>query len=221
MPRTKFEHDFLSALGPLLRAADTAAALDALIAYPPCILVNLLNPTDAELLAVAIEALRMTGSIAECDPIVPFLAHQDPAIAAAAENALWSIWMRAGSAAGNRRLARAMRQIQADQHYQARQSLMDLTVDEPQFAEAHHQLGLVLSLIERGDDALLSLRRALRLNPLHFAAASGIGHIHAMRGELADALRNYRRSLQIHPNQPDLREVLPQLEAAVRRSAVA
>ncbi len=222
MERTFLESEFLARLRPLLVAGQIADALPALRGeFSAPILSTFLASKDLDVVDSAIRGLGLVGDTSHCDELVPYLAGDDDRLAGSAEDALWRLWMRAGSPDGNAALARAVRFIQNEQFHQAELTLSALTTSEPDFAEAHHQRGLALSLLERLDDALLATRRALRLNANHFAAAAELGHQHLMRSEFSAALRYYRRSLQINPRQPELRDAIPQLEAAVRRSAVA
>ena len=139
----------------------------------------------------------------------------------AAETALWQLWMRAGPPGAVRRLAEAVRLIGDDRLSEARERLEALTLVEPLFAEAHHQLGLVASLQDDALTARAAYEMAAGLNPLHYAARLELGHLAALEGDLAAALRFYEQALKIHPRLEAVRDLVPRLRAVVAERSVA
>ena len=89
-------------------------------------------------------------------------------------------------------------------------------------AEAHYNLGVVLTSRGKFDAALASFRRVIALKP-GFAPAHGmLGNVLKQRGQLDEAVASYRRSLgiepdnaQIHHNLGNALKDLGQLEDAV------
>jgi tetratricopeptide (TPR) repeat protein len=129
--------------------------------------------------------------------------------------------MRAGSPDDNARLARAVGQIKQDDLAGAEISLRELVAAEPEFAEARHQHGITLALLERPADAADEYRAALNLNAFHFSAAVSLGHMCVERGELLAALTHYKRALTIHPRLEDIPEAVAMIERALERRAPA
>lgn len=179
------------------------------------------GPTSVEALRDAVARLAASGSMMHAPRLTPLLAHPDPHVAAGAETALWSIWMRAGTPAGVEELARAVDCVQSDHLEQALSLLTVLCITEPAFAEAHHQRAIVLHLLERTEEAQAAYSETLRVNPEHFAAAAGLGHVRAERGELLAALQQYRRAVRLNPRLTEIREAVSHIEAALRRRVVA
>jgi tetratricopeptide (TPR) repeat protein len=149
------------------------------------------------------------------------LHHRDPLIVKLAEDALWRIWMRAGSERGNLQLRAAVEKIGRGDFGSALRQLAALIDAEPSFAEAHHQRGIVLSLLEQFDEAESELVQAIDLNPLHFEAIAGLGHIAANRGDADQTLRHYHDVLRIHPQHADIRSAVGQIEGVLQRRAAA
>jgi serine/threonine-protein kinase len=58
----------------------------------------------------------------------------------------------------------------------------------PGFAEAHHELGMLLSRMKRYDDALREARRAADMSPMSVRFVSGIGEVHGFGGHPNEAL---------------------------------
>jgi tetratricopeptide (TPR) repeat protein len=213
---------FLISIEPPLWRGDWAVLLARLReGWPPAKLVELLASPLSAVARVAATCLGMTGTMEHCPPLVSLLGHADPEVAAAAEDALWCIWMRAGSAHADARLTAAVQCLDEGDGEAALGLLQGLAAEEDCFAEAFHQQALVLHTLERYDEAEASYQQAIELNPYHFAAVAGLGHLCVQRGAFAAALRYYHWALHIHPRLMEIREIVPQLEAAVERRGVA
>jgi len=216
------EFQFVEQVAPLLAREGLGRVLAHLRElWPVDLLQSFLGSPHARVVRLSAQCLGIHGDPDACRALVCLLGHADPEVAREAEDALWSIWMRSGSDTGNERLLAAMRAAEHGDLNGAIQQLGELCSDEPEFAEAHHQRGLALLGLERLERADAAYGEALLLNPLHFAAASGRGHICVQRGDLAGALRYYRRALHLHPRLAEIREVVPQLDAALERRVVA
>lgn len=216
------ESSFLTQVGPLVDRRDYSAILLATQeVWPARKCVEFLNSALAEVVRVAAVCLGCIGSTAHVRQLVRLLDHASPAVAVAAEDALWTIWMRGGSSEGNEALGRAIRAIREERFESSLAILNPLCMNEPEFAEAHHQRGIALHSMDRLEEAETAYADAVRSNPYHFAAVAGLGHASAQLGDYEAALRYYRAALVVHPGLTDLREVLPSLEAAVARRVVA
>lgn len=176
-----------------------------------------LSSSDPETVKLAIGHLTLYGNAGHARALAVMLHHHDPFVVKLAENALWSIWMRAGSDRGNLQLRSAVEKIGRDELQPALRQLNALIAAEPGFAEAHHQRGIVCSLLDDEEQAEASLRRALDLNPLHFEARAGLGHLAAGRGDPLGTLEHYRAALKIHPTYEDIRLAVREIERALER----
>jgi tetratricopeptide (TPR) repeat protein len=213
---------FLTAIELPLVTGDLPQVLARLRAgWPPERLVELLDSPSAAVVAAAACCLGLTGKREHCQRLVALLGHIDDQVASAAENALWSIWMQAGSENANAQLTAALGRLRDGQSEAALRLLDALAAAEPSFAEAHHQQAIALHTLERYDEAEAAYRETLARNPYHFAATAGLGHLCAQRDDFDGALRYYRRALRIHPRLREIREIVPQLEAAIDKRIVA
>lgn len=212
----------LERVGPAWRRRDVAALLALLEQqWPSERLARLLRCDDAAVVCLAAGCLGMVGSLRDEAALAELLHCKDADTRDAAEDALWRLWMQAGSSCGNAMLAEALKHVERDEFDAALALLDHLTIDEPTFAEAHHQRGIVLHLLDRLEPAAEAYKIAIDLNPHHFRAMASLGHVFAQRGKLAGALRAYRAALRVHPGLSELREVVPQLAAAIDRRSVA
>lgn len=213
---------FLVAIDPPLACGDLPTVLARLRqSWPPAHLVQLLASPLPAVVKTATTCLGLTGSMQHCRQLVALLGHADEQVASTAEDALWGIWMRAGSEQANAQLRVAVEQLSEGDSEAALRLLQVLTAAEGSFAEAHHQQAMALHSLERYDEAEAAYQQTLALNPYHFAAAAGLGHIGIQRGDYAGALRYYHRALHIHPRLTEIREIVPQLEAALQHRIVA
>ncbi len=215
-------NQFTESVGPLLESGDLPALITLLgQQWPPESLTALLASSPPAVSSGAARCLGLTGSMSCCRHLAGLLGHADQAVAKAAEDALWHIWMQAGSAAARHRLAQAVEHIRA-QDYKAAVAVLDaLLAAEPTFAEAHHQRAIALCFLEQPEAAAEAYQQVLGLNPHHFAAALGLGHTYVERGDVRRALELYRLALQIHPGLSEIREAVEQIKTALRKRDVA
>src|SRR5713101_6062920 len=104
----------------------------------------------------------------------------------------------------------------AEREYQAVLALV------PDFAEVHMNLGLLYQLQDRPSEAMVELRRALKINPALAGANFFLGVDYCKLGEGAKAISYLKAALHAEPNRPDIwlwlataQEVSGQLQAEV------
>jgi tetratricopeptide (TPR) repeat protein len=222
---------FEATVDRILSAVDPAQDLDAALlrrlllerAEPSEAVGYLREGTPVAEQRAAVLYLGMYGSMRECPVLALCLQHPDEHLAELAENALWLVWMQAGSQEGNAQLTRGILRLQANEVAGAIRTLSLLGATEPQFAEAHFQLGLALITAGRTPEAVRTFRQTLRLNPYHFAAAAALGHAYLEEGHLEAAAREYAHARQLHPRLKDVPEAARQVESilAQRRRTVS
>ena len=216
------ETSFLMAIEPSLRAGDLPTALARLRAnWPPEQLGHLLAAADSRVVRLAANCLGLTGADTHCDFLVALLGHSEADVVATAEDALWNIWMRAGSDPAQRKLRRAIEKLNGADAAAALELLDEAIAIDPTFAEIHHQRAIALQELDRNEEAERAYQETISRNPLHFAAVAGLGHICALREDYRGAVRYYHRALQVHPGLTDLRTMIADIEATLGRRVVA
>lgn len=214
--------DFVRRVLPLVQRGETANLIAALDRdWSVFKLLPLLRSGDREIVRAALTCLGHVADRSASDAVAACLAHEDEQIVAAAENALWSIWMRAAGPVACEQLAHAVSRLEAEDHHTAVRLLRGLTATHPDFAEAHHQLALAMHSLGLCEPAEASYETAYRLNPHHYAAAANLGHVAVERNDFSAAHRWYKASLRVHPRQPELQAIVPRLAAALDRRVVA
>lgn len=209
---------FLESVTPHL---NNQAVLSSLVRnrWPADYLCQLLEVSSMDLVRAAATCLGHNGQMKHVRSLADLLVYSDAQTAELAERSLWQIWMTAGTTVGNSRLAKAVRCIRDDDPDAAIQILEDLILDEPTFAEAHHQLGIALCLVDRFDEAETEFKRTLELNPHHFSAMSGLANVAAYRGDVKSAIKYYERTLAMNPRAEGARAALSEIESMMKRKA--
>ena len=181
--------------------------------YLESTLERLLCAPDGEVRQAALLAVGMTGTMNVNATVAKCLHDEDPTARQLAADALWSIWQRGDAPDHNRELQRLVQCIAAEANAEVILAGFDALLRKaPRFAEAFNQRAIYH--YHRGDfaKAIADCEKALRLNPSHFGAASGMGQCFMKQKKLRAALRIYRRANRINPNLEMVREAIQSLE---------
>lgn len=176
-------------------------------------LENLLGWGDSEVRQAACLALGLTGTMGTNAALAQRLLDEDPIVCELAADALWSIWFRADAHENNlelqRLIALKLSQETADQVLSGFHALIKKA---PRFAEAYNQRALVYFRLGDYAKAVADCDKAMRLNPFHFGAASGMAQSFMKQRKFRAALRTYRRACRLNPNLTGLKQVIESLE---------
>jgi tetratricopeptide (TPR) repeat protein len=211
--------DLVRSISASSAAGNHAALVRACAGWPAERLLPLLRSNSPEIVRAAVIALGVNGTMQNTADLVPLLAGPgDDSLVELVEDTLFSIWMRAGSPNANHLLADAVQFIHEDKFGEADLILRELVLIEPDFAEPHHQRGIVLTLQEHFDIASRAFESALKWNPYHFSAAANLGHALVQREDYVAAIRAYERALGIHPNMRDVAAAVESIEQLLHRA---
>lgn len=211
----------LKLAGPYLRQRDhEGLAVRLSQEWSPECLVLLLEIDESDVVEMALICLGLVGDTAVAPAVVRCLQSLDPCVVAAAEDALWSVWFRAGGPMAQAALARIARSIKAGETENVVPMLTELIRVYPNFAEAHHQRSQAHYLQGSYDFALRDARRAVALNPLHFGAQANEAHALAALGRSREALEAYRAAHRLHPTMHGIREAIDHLRGRLLAGAV-
>ncbi len=108
----------------------------------------------------------------------------------------------------------AMRLHQAGQLALAEQQYQQILQREPQLADAHHLLGVLLSQTGRAKQALDRIQQAISLQPNTAVFHLNLGNACLELGHHAEAIAAYRQALTLYPDYVD---ALVNLGAVLRR----
>src|SRR5262245_35227212 len=92
---------------------------------------------------------------------------------------------------------------QAGRLLQAQAAYRQILTIDPSHADAHNNLGNVLSALGRPAEAEASCREALRLRPNYPQAHNNLGNVLSALGRPAEAEASCREALRLRPNHPE------------------
>lgn len=209
-------HQFVAKVRPLLAANDLPGLLAFLKSrFTPEQIVGFLSSDDADAQKVAALALALVGGRCCVKPLIEQLKSPDPVVNAMAEHALWSIWLRSGSADANHHVSRGVSAIERRDFHHAVDHFHQAIQIDPAFAEAYNQRAIAHFLLENYAESARDCRRAIERMPSHFGAWAGLGHCYAELGRFGDAAKCYRKATAINPHLSGVCEALSSLNEHV------
>ncbi len=178
----------------------------------------LLDSDDPELLRVVAVCIGLIGEMSACPSLMPLLHHGEVHVVSAAEDALWSIWFRAGDPLARRVLSKIAVDIRNEETENVVAMLSDLIRTHPTYAEAFHQRSQAYYIVDNFDAALRDARRAFQLNPYHFGALANVANCYTALGRYTEALATYHEVLRLYPLMPGVRSVVHQIQKRLKPS---
>jgi tetratricopeptide (TPR) repeat protein len=128
------------------------------------------------------------------------LLEANPQTAPEIEERVWSLWLESGSPTVDVLMERGIVALEAGELELARDMFDRAVIIRPNFAEAWNRRATVFFLQDDYVDAVQDLEQALKHEPRHFGAWTGLGLIFENLGATAKAVEAFDRALAIHPN---------------------
>lgn len=126
------------------------------------------------------------------------------------------LFLESGSSTGDLLMARAIAAM-GTHNLPTAQTLLDKIVAlQPNWAEAWNKRATLRFMAGDERGSMADIARVLALEPRHVGALSGMGMILERGGFRDEALRAYRRALEIAPQLASARAAADRLEAAVK-----
>jgi tetratricopeptide (TPR) repeat protein len=186
----------------LLAVALTAAAPRAFPQAPQtrAEALGALASPDAAARAEAVVWLANRGGMEDAPLLHERLRDESSFVRGFAEQGLWLLWSRSGNAEIDRLMALGSQAMQAGRHNEAIGVFSRIIETRPEFAEGWNRRATVYYLAGQYDKSIADCHEVLKRNPRHFGALSGMGQIHVQLEDYENALRWYRRALEVNPN---------------------
>lgn len=127
---------------------------------------------------------------------------------------LWQLWFSQKGIYGLELLQRSQILLETGELAEAELVLTELIQDQSDFAEAWNRRAVVYYLSGQYWKAIQDCEAVARLNPVHFGALHGLGLCHAALGDYREAVRAFRRVLEIQPYSIENQRLL--LECTLR-----
>jgi tetratricopeptide (TPR) repeat protein len=186
----------------LLAVALTAAAPRAFPQAPQtrAEALGALASPDAATRAEAVVWLANRGGMEDAPLLHERLRDESSFVRGFAEQGLWLLWSRSGNAEIDRLMALGSQAMQAGRHSEAIGVFSRIIETKPEFAEGWNRRATVYYLAGQYDKSIADCHEVLKRNPRHFGALSGMGQIYVQLEDYENALRWYRRALEVNPN---------------------
>ncbi len=146
------------------------------------------------------------------------LNDSDRGVRLLAENAIRSVWVRAGDERERREINAIIALNTAKRYAEARERAAKLIESAAWFAEAWNQRAIANYCTERYEESIQDCQQALELNPYHFGAAAGMAQCYLKLGGQSLALEAFRRALRINSNLEGVRANVVYLERLLEHS---
>jgi tetratricopeptide (TPR) repeat protein len=159
-----------------------------------------LRHADAATRAEAVAWIANRGAPSDAALLHERLRDESALVRGYAEQGLWLLWTRSGDAAIDKLMAAGTEQMQSGRLDDAISTFGEVIKRKPEFAEGWNRRATVYYLAGELERSIADCAEALKRNPLHFGALSGMGQIHVQRQDYEEALLWYRRALEVNPN---------------------
>ena len=181
--------------------------------YSEADLVTYLHSKDALLGRAAGAALRLIGTPEVIPALVDALKNDDPGTRYNAEYALWEIWAHSGDDAVDAMLKDGKNLLKNEAYQQAVERFTTVIEAAPSFAEGYNQRAIAYFMLEEWSKAIRDCKQTISLNPNHFGAFAGMGHVYVRLGKIDEAIAAYKQALVINPNLISIAEAILRLRS--------
>jgi tetratricopeptide (TPR) repeat protein len=175
-----------------------------------------LKNADTATRAEAVVWIANRGTMADAPLLHERLRDESAFVRSFAEQGLWLLWTRSGDPAIDAQMAKATETMQAGQYPEAIAVLTDVIKRKPEFAEGWNRRATVYYLAGDLQKSIADCDEVLKRNPGHFGALSGLGQIYMQLDDDENALKWFRRALEVNPNMLSVEMTIKMLEERQR-----
>lgn len=129
--------------------------------------------------------------------------------------AIERVWMHSGSDTADLLMHRAVSALGGEDYVLAQRVLDAIVVIDPDWSEGWNKRATTRFFAEDYTGAMEDISRVLAIEPRHFGALSGMGFILQRTGFDKEALRVFRKTLEIYPQQESIRKIVDDLTIKV------
>ena len=90
----------------------------------------------------------------------------------------------------------------------------------PNYAEAWNRRATLHYVLGNYEESISDIENVLALEPRHFGALSGLGLVYLQINQLTKAKQAFEALIEVHPNSPNARENLRQINEDLRLNVI-
>jgi tetratricopeptide (TPR) repeat protein len=186
-------------------------------------LANALEVLRQGTAAQKLKALELLAKLADMQvmpALVQALRDDEVRVRAAAQEVMWTIWLRSGNDQIDALMVEGIRLMEADQYSEALQ-IFDQIIDRaPGFAEGYNKRATLYYLMLEFEKSIVDIHKTLELNPVHFGALSGMGLCYLGLDEPRQALEWFERAVAVNPNMDTIQSYIQKLREFLRNQTL-
>lgn len=127
------------------------------------------------------------------------LKNSDAKVREQATKKIWRIWFQQKGIYGLEKIEHSQKLLDSGEITEAEEALTGLIKEQPDFAEAWNRRAFLYYSIGNYKQSLADCQMVVHLNPVHFGALHGMGLCYAALGEYSEAIKAFKRALEIQP----------------------
>ena len=174
-----------------------------------------LKDPDAGQRERGVVGLARNGRIADAPALVALLRDPDESVRATAEQALWIVWSRSGSAQTDKLFAQGLEEMNGGRFDAGIATFTRVIEAAPEFAEGWNKRATLYFITGEYQKSLADCDEVIKRNPAHFGALAGYGQIYLRLDDPERALEYFRRALVVNPNMESVEAAVKVLERAL------
>lgn len=133
------------------------------------------------------------------DKLLEDLKNSDEEVRHNATQELWQRWFMQKGTLGWQFLQKCQMLQEEGYISQAEEELSKLIADIPDFAEAWNRRAVLYYTIGQYEKSQKDCEQVIKLIPFHFGALHGLGLCHAALGNYREAIKAFKKALEIQP----------------------
>ena len=168
----------------------------------------------------ALELLAKLADMQVMPALVQVLRDDDGRVRVAAQNVMWTIWLRSGNDQIDTLMAEGIRLMEAEQYPEAVEVFDQIIARAPTFAEGYNKRATVYYLMLEFEKSIADIHRTLELNSAHFGALSGMGLCYLGLVEPRQALEWFERAVAVNPNMDTIQSYIQKIREFLRNQTL-
>ena len=127
------------------------------------------------------------------------------------ESQIWEIWFQHPNEDVEKIMQMGVDRMNYNRYADAMLIFTQLIESYPDYAEGWNRRATLHYVLGNYEESIKDIEQVLTLEPRHFGALSGLGLVYLQQNQLSKAKQAFENLIDIHPNSPNARENLKQI----------